>query len=125
VASERGVFLRVSRAGRDGTKEAYHFTEIDRSLSAGLSLGGSFWRRPDDTIGLDGALSQLLKSARSYFAAGGLGILIGDGQLPHYAPEQIFEVSYRLRVLRGVAWGLDYQYIRHPGTTAIGVPAPW
>ena len=51
-------------------------------------LKGNAWGRPDDKIGVAGVVEGLSPVARAYFAAGGLGILIGDGQL-NYRPEQI------------------------------------
>jgi high affinity Mn2+ porin len=42
-----------------------------------------------------------------------LGILIGDGRLPHPGLEQIFEAYYSLAVR---AWRLtfDYQFVNNP-----------
>ena len=46
--------------------------------------------RPDDKIGLAGAINGISNDYRNYLAAGGLGILIGDGQL-NYRREKIME----------------------------------
>src|SRR5439155_16276271 len=43
--------------------------------------------RPNDKIGVAGIVESLSAESRAYFAAGGLGILIGDGQL-NYRREQ-------------------------------------
>ena len=50
---------------------------------------------------------------RAYLAAGGLGILVGDGQLPHPGVESIVESYYRFPI---GAWQLtaDYQFILNP-----------
>jgi len=45
--------------------------------------------------------------------AGGLGILVGDGQLPHPGLEQIIETYYSLPVGSWHAT-LDYQFIANP-----------
>ena len=66
----------------DGTKETYDFTDINQSLSGGLWLKGDRWHRCDDTIGIGGAVNTISQKARDYFAAGGQGIVVGDGQLP-------------------------------------------
>ena len=42
----------------DGQTETYAFTEIDRSLSAGLLLNGARWARAGDTLGLAGDLAD-------------------------------------------------------------------
>jgi hypothetical protein len=48
----------------------------------------------NDTWGVAGLVNALSDSARTYFAAGGLGILIGDGQLTRYGTEDIIETFY-------------------------------
>jgi high affinity Mn2+ porin len=112
VTTDLGVFARASL--NDGHKEAYEFTDIDRSIAAGLSLKGARWHRPDDTIGLAGVINNISKDARNYFAAGGLGILIGDGQLPRAGFEKIVEAYYNLAVIAGVNLSFDYQHIDNP-----------
>jgi high affinity Mn2+ porin len=83
-------------------------------VSAGLSLAGNGWGRPGDTFGLAGAVNTISHEAKEYFAAGGLGVLIGDGQLPEAGPEQILETYYSLPLY---AWRVtfDYQFIDNPG----------
>ena len=49
-----------------------------------------------------------------YLAAGGLGILIGDGRLPHPGAEEILETYYDVAALKSVHLSLDYQFVEHP-----------
>ena len=112
IADDLGGFARVS--WNDGSKEAFEFTEINRSLSAGLSLKGASWGRPDDVIGAAAVVNVLSSAARSYFAAGGMGILIGDGQLPHYGTENILEAYYSFAASSWLSASADYQLIVHP-----------
>lgn len=107
-----GAFVRLS--ANDGSKEAYEFTEINRSLAIGLSLKGAQWNRENDTVGLAAVVNGLSEPARRYFAAGGLGILIGDGQLPHYGSEGIVEAYYQGSLLTWLTAAADYQLIRNP-----------
>jgi high affinity Mn2+ porin len=53
---------------------------------------------------------------RQYLALGGLGFLLGDGNLS-YGPEEIMETYYNFPVaLRpGVFAAFDLQYINNPG----------
>ena len=111
LASDIGVFLRASV--NQGRLEAYEFTEINRSLSGGMSLKGARWGRPDDTIGVAGVVNGLSSDARRYFAAGGIGILIGDGQLT-YGAEKIVEMYYAARVNRYVTLSMNYQHVNNP-----------
>ena len=111
VSDDLGVFSRAS--WNDGRSETWAFTDIDRSLALGASLKGTAWRRPDDTIGLAGAINELSTAHRQFFAAGGLGTLIGDGRLD-YAPEGIIETYYNCRVVEPVSLTLDYQFVGNP-----------
>ena len=111
LRDDAGMFVRAS--ANDGAKEAYEFTEINRSLAAGVSIRGKRWKRDDDTVGVAGVVNALSRDARDYFARGGLGILIGDGALS-YATERIFETYYALRVARQATLTLDYQRIANP-----------
>lgn len=111
LGANTGAFARLGL--NDGGKEAFEFTEINNSVSAGLSVKGASWRRPDDTFGVALVTNGLSSAARDYFAAGGVGILIGDGRL-NYAREQIVEAYYALRLGPCVSVGLDVQRIVHP-----------
>ena len=111
---EDGVNAFMRASFNDGSKEAYEFTEINRSLSLGVSLSGSRWRRSDDTFGFAMAVNALSGPARRYFAAGGLGILIGDGQLPHYGYEKILETYYAAHVTDWLTASADYQLVFNP-----------
>ncbi len=111
IAPNIGVFARAS--AMNGTYEAYEFADVDRSFSAGLSIDGSLYHRPNDTFGLAGAVNAISQPAQAYFAAGGLGILIGDGALA-YGAERITETYYKAGFGEHVALIFDYQRIVNP-----------
>src|SRR6266540_2645076 len=115
VSDEIGVFARWS--WNNGKNEISAFTDIDASLSLGTSIKGARWGRPDDRIGLAGAINALSRDHRAYLAAGGLGILIGDGRL-NYRPESIIETFYAMNVINGVMLTFDYQYMMNPADNA-------
>jgi high affinity Mn2+ porin len=71
----------------------------------------------DDRIGLAGAVNALSPEHRDYIAAGGLGVLIGDGML-NYHQERILETYYAMRVLKVLTMTFDYQYMVNPAYTA-------
>jgi high affinity Mn2+ porin len=107
-----GVFARVGQG--DGRVEAYEFTDVDHSVSAGLAIKGVGWSRSDDTVGFAGIVNRISGVREAYLAAGGLGILVGDGELPHPGPEEILEAYYSWAV-HGNAWlTVDGQRIAHP-----------
>ena len=113
VSEELGVFGRVG--GASGNVEAYEFTDVDRAVSAGLSLKGVRWGRADDTVALALLVNEASAIRRQFLGAGGLGILVGDGQLPHSGPEQILETYYNVAATAFAHVTVDYQHIVNPG----------
>ncbi len=113
MSSDLGGFVRASM--NNGSKEADDFTEINKSFAAGLSLRGDRWGRHDDTFGFAAVANGLSGDARAYFAAGGIGILIGDGHL-NYGLEKIMETyySYSVPAVDHLTLTLDYQYVVNP-----------
>jgi high affinity Mn2+ porin len=107
-----GFFVRAGWS--QGQYEAFEFTDINETVSFGLSLAGIRWKRPDDTVGIAIAVNNASSAAKRFFAAGGLGILVGDGTLVHSGPENIFETYYNFAAFGGVKLTLDYQFINNP-----------
>jgi high affinity Mn2+ porin len=115
IAKDVGIFARAS--WNDGQTEILSFTDIDRSVSGGVSIKGSYWGRPSDTIGIGGAINGLSGAHRDFLAAGGIGLLIGDGQL-NYRPEQILETYYAFAIDKSFTFTADYQLIANPAYNA-------
>ncbi len=111
IADGAGLFVRAS--ANDGRREAYEFTEINRSLAGGVSIDGRRWGRGGDTLGIAGVVDALSGAARDYFAAGGVGILIGDGRL-NDAAERIVETYYAFALPGKATLTFDYQRIANP-----------
>jgi high affinity Mn2+ porin len=111
VLPDLGIFARGGFAG--GDVEPYEFSDIDRTIAAGLSLSGNSWGRPNDTFGLAAIVNDISGSHQAFLNAGGLGILVGDGQLPNPGTEKILEAYYAfpLSIWRMT---LDYQFIVNP-----------
>jgi high affinity Mn2+ porin len=107
-----GLFARAGWA--DGQVEAWDNTDIDQTVEAGLSFSGKLWNRPDDTIGVAGVVNGISAAHIAFFNAGGLGIVIGDGQLPHPGPEEIFETYYSYSLSASTKLSFDYQFINNP-----------
>lgn len=110
-----GMFLRAS--WNDGKTETYSFTEVERSVTVGMSIAGTRWGRADDVLGIAGIRNGLSQAHRDYLAAGGVGVFIGDGRLS-YRPEDIVEAYYNVRVSKSTTLGLDVQKIFHPAYNA-------
>ncbi|HYC16695.1 MAG TPA: carbohydrate porin [Pseudolabrys sp.] len=115
INNEIGMFARWS--WNNGKTEITAFTDIDSSLSFGTSIKGNSWGRPNDKIGIGYAINGISKDHRDYLAAGGLGILIGDGQL-NYRNEKILESFYAFALSKALTLTLDYQYMTNPAYNA-------
>ena len=71
--------------------------------------------RPSDTVGLAVVANGISRVHEVFLGTGGLGILVGDGRLPHPGFEGIVETYYDLAVTRLGHVSLDYQFINNPG----------
>jgi high affinity Mn2+ porin len=112
LAPDLGVFARAGFT--QGRYEAFEFTDINKTVSFGLSLAGGRWGRPKDTLGLAMAVNDASSAAKRFFNAGGLGILAGDGQLLRSGAEQIVETYYSFAPFGFARLSVDYQFINHP-----------
>jgi high affinity Mn2+ porin len=107
-----GLFARAGWA--DGNHEEWDNTDIDRSAELGVSVNGKQWSRPDDTVGIAGVVNGISSAHIAYLNAGGLGVVIGDGQLPHPGLEQIIETYYSYAITASTKVSVDYQFIANP-----------
>jgi len=90
------------------------YTECDRHVSLGAQLSGIHWGRDEDRVGVAYAVEGLSTPHRDYLAAGGIGILLGDGAL-NYGLAQTLEIYYRIQVCKFVQISPDFQFIQNPG----------
>jgi len=115
ITKELGCFFRAS--WNDGNNETWAFTEIDRSLSAGLSLTGESWKRKNDNVGLAYVVSGISNAHQSYLKAGGNGFILGDGNL-NYTPEHLTELYYSFQLNPNIYFSATYQLVFNPGYNA-------
>jgi high affinity Mn2+ porin len=111
VTRDLGLFARLG--WNDGHSEAWAFTEVDRLAEVGLLLKGTSWCRPKDAVGLAVVAEGLSGPHRNYLGAGGLGFILGDGQL-RYGPEEILDLFYSFEIHKGITVTLDFQEVNHP-----------
>ncbi|MBV9627747.1 MAG: carbohydrate porin [Xanthobacteraceae bacterium] len=107
-----GVFMRTGLASPNIEPDA--FTDIDRTVAGGAVFSGKSWGRPDDVWAVAGIVNNISTSHQIFLNNGGLGILVGDGQLPHPGLEQILETYYQFPL---ATWRVtfDYQLVDNPG----------
>lgn len=111
LTKDIGVFTRLG--WNDGKTESFAFTAIDRLASGGVSITGTRWRRPFDTVATALTASGISGVHAVYLARGGLDFLIGDGKL-NYGPEYVFESYYSARLFPGFFATFDLQRVVNP-----------
>ena len=111
ISDNAGLFVRLSY--NDGKNESWAFTEIDGSVSAGVSFKGTKWKRPDDVLGIAFVQNGLSKDHEAYLAGGGYGFLIGDGKI-NYGNEIILEAYYNFKWGKYLYLSPDYQIVLNP-----------
>lgn len=116
VTDTVGVFGRAGWA--DGNVEPWDFTDVDRTVEGGVAVSGKLWGRPDDTVGAVGIVNGISSQYIAYLNAGGIGILVGDGQLPNPGLEKIFETYYSYALTASSRLSLDYQFVSNPAYNA-------
>lgn len=121
VAKDVGVFSRLGWS--NGETQSWMFSDVDYAASLGLSVKGSTWGRPDDTVGLAGVYNGISKIHQQFLADGGTGILSGDGALS-YGGEEVMETYYSFQIREGINFSLDFQFINHPAFNTDRGPVP-
>jgi high affinity Mn2+ porin len=114
-----GVFTRLG--WNDGQTENWVYADVSKTGSAGLSIKGAFWNRPNDTVGLAGIVNGISHVQQDYFADGGQGILAGDGALS-YSLEKTLETYYKFQIWKNLNVTADYQYVIDPAYNAARGP---
>ncbi len=89
-----------------------------------MSITGAGWGRSDDRVGIALIANDISAARKRYLAAGGLGILVGDGQLPHPGPELIGETYYDFAARVWLHFAADGQLIVNPGYNRDRGPVP-
>ena len=112
INKDLGAFFRASWS--DGNNETWEFTEIDRSISIGLSTTGGRWKRPQDNVGLAHVISGLSTPHLNYLKASGKGFELGDGNLD-YSLENLTEFYYSFQLSNSLSLSATYQHIINPG----------
>jgi high affinity Mn2+ porin len=112
ITETLGLFARAG--WYDGNLEPWDNTDIDRSVEAGVSINGKPWNRPNDTIRIAGVINGIAPVHAAWLNAGGMGIVVGDGQLPHPGLEDIIEAYYSYAITSSMKVSFDYQFVVNP-----------
>jgi high affinity Mn2+ porin len=112
ITRDLRAFTRIG--WNEGQHESFAYTEVDQTFSFGADYSGRGWSRPADKLGVTFVSNAIKKDHQTYLQLGGLGFLLGDGNL-NYGRENIVEGYYNLHAWRGVYYALDLQSITNPG----------
>ena len=97
ITADLGALRARRLGGRQSSNPMNSPTSIAPPRPA-FRCNGTQWGRPDDTFGLAGVVNGISKVHEEFLNDGGIGILVGDGMLPHPGPEQIIETYYAFPV---------------------------
>jgi high affinity Mn2+ porin len=97
-----------------GNTESFAYTEVNNTIVGGGDVKGTRWHRPNDRGGVAFVSNGLSEPHRDYLRLGGLGFLLGDGNL-RYGREQIIETYYTAHIWRGLFASAGAQFVDHPG----------
>jgi len=111
TSSLRG-FVRTG--WNEGHHESFAYTEVNSTVAFGVSLRGVRWKRELDRFGSAFVVNGISKDHQQYLRLGGLGFLLGDGNL-RYGHELIWENYYTAHIWRGVSISALLQYVVNPG----------
>jgi high affinity Mn2+ porin len=108
-----GAFMRLG--WNAGQTPDWAYADVQKTGSAGLSIKGDFWHRPNDTVGLAGIVNGISRVQQRFLEDGGLGILAADGEGNlRYDVERTLETYYRFQIWKGISATADYQYVVNP-----------
>ena len=111
ISNTIGAFFKAS--WNDGKTATWAFTEIDQSLSAGINIKGSSWKRENENIGIAQVINGISKDHQHFLNAGLYGFIIGDGKL-NYGAESITEIYYKAQITSSFFVSADYQFVNNP-----------
>ena len=73
----------------DDRHESFVYTEVGQTIEFGGDYSGKSWRRSNDKVGVAYVSNAIKRDHQNYLHYGGLGFLLGDGNL-RYGREDIW-----------------------------------
>ena len=111
ITKDIGVFGRLG--WNNGKTESFAYAVIDRMANAGISVTGSAWHRPHDTVATAFTATGISGVHGLYLSSGGNDFMIGDGALRR-GSELISESYYSAQIAKGFVVSVDLQHITNP-----------
>ena len=122
LSADQRIGDAVTLFGRYG-QQLTGKVRFDRALTFGAELGGSYWNRGGDSLGL--ALG-LLRTSKDFAGDSAWVDTDGDG-IPDYGfnaqgAERVAEIYYRYRINKQFELSPDFQYLGRPGGNLAATP---
>jgi len=111
ITKDIGVFGRLG--WNNGKTESFAYAVIDRMANGGVSVTGSAWHRPHDTVATAFTATGISGVHGLYLSSGGNDFMIGDGALRR-GSELISESYYSAQIAKGFVISVDLQHITNP-----------
>ncbi len=115
ISADQGVGDAITVFGRYGHQTSGH-VRFDRALTLGTEIGGNYWSRSGDSLGI---AAGHLHTSSNFSHDSATVDANGDGR-PDYGftaggAEQLVELYYRYRINKQLELSPDFQYITTPG----------
>lgn len=110
----RGVRGFARFGWNEGAHESFAYTEVDQTFSLGVDRLTRGDRHPNDKVALAFVSNAIKRDHQAYLGLGGLGFLLGDGQL-NYGRENILEAYWTAQAARGLYFSVGSHGIFNPG----------
>jgi high affinity Mn2+ porin len=98
--------------------ETYATADNHLFFSAGLSVAGAWWGRPNDTVGLGGIYNQASNQELQLLTMGGNGNIVPGGYNFNTGAEKVIEAYYNYQLNSSTSVAFDYQCITNPAFNA-------
>jgi high affinity Mn2+ porin len=116
LTPEIGVFGRYG--WNDGKTESWAFTQIDRSLSGGVSVNGKLWKRKNDHLGVAGVRNQISGDQRCFSHTAASGSSSETAGWIITGPRTLSRLIYSWRATKEWTITADLQPIQNPAYNA-------
>ncbi len=120
LTDDIGLFSRFS--WNSGKSEIVASTDIDTSLSLGVSIKGTRWGREQDHIGIAGAWNSISGDHISFLVAGGLSVSWSATATSPMAPKASSKPTTPFQIAKGITATADYQLLVNPAYNTVRCP---
>ncbi len=120
ITPEIGFFTDFG--AEDGRYEILNDVDSHLYATAGITIAGAKWGRPDDVFGIAGSFNNISGEYKKFLSLGGHGLEVGDGvslitgasNLTASGAELDLDIYYKYQLTRTISIIADYQHLTNP-----------